>query len=152
MPAWLGIDHGHKRVGIAIGNIGDSFAAPVKVIPGQDIQQVYRQIGKIAEEYNAKGAVVGWPLNMDDTEGPQGKSAREFAHALAEKTGLDVRMWDERLSSFTADLALAGHLTRGKRKTRQDAIAAADFLGEFLRQNGIETAPKPDEVVEEPKK
>ena len=149
MATWLGIDHGHKRIGIAVGYSGDTFASPVKVLPGADVAQVMRQIAKVAEEYNATGAVVGWPLNMDDTEGPQGKKARQFAAELEAQTGLDVRMWDERLSSFTADQALAGQFTRGKRKARQDAIAAADFLSEFLRQNGEQNAPKPNCLEED---
>ncbi len=59
---------------------------------------------------------------------------------------MDVRIWDERLSSFAADQVLAGHLTRKKRKARQDAIAAAMFLQDFLSCGGPDAAPRPDEV------
>ncbi|MCD6304226.1 MAG: Holliday junction resolvase RuvX, partial [Planctomycetes bacterium] len=72
--------------------------------------------------------------------GPQGRLAREFAAELAERTGLDVRLWDERLSSFAADEALAGLLTRKKRKARQDAVAAAEILRHFLAAGGPQTA------------
>ncbi|MCK4602265.1 MAG: Holliday junction resolvase RuvX, partial [Phycisphaerae bacterium] len=79
-------------------------------------------------------------------EGPQGRLAREMAAELAEGGELDVRMWDERLSSFAADKALAGRLTRKKRKARQDAVAAAAVLEDFFTAGGAASAPRPDEL------
>jgi putative Holliday junction resolvase len=143
MSRWMGIDHGSKRIGLAVGNTEDRFAAPVTVLPAGPEEQIVRRIDQLAEEYSVDGLVVGWPINMDDTEGPQAQAARAFAAALEETTGRDVRLWDERLSSFQADKALAGQMTRGKRKARQDAVAAAAFLGEFLQNNGPTRAPKP---------
>jgi putative holliday junction resolvase len=90
------------------------------------------------------GIVVGHPLNMDDSAGPQADLAREFAQRVAAATGLDVRLWDERLTSFAADQALAGWLTRGKRKSRQDALAAAAMLQGFFDGGGPQAAPRPD--------
>lgn len=146
MSRWLGIDHGRKRVGIAVGSTEEGIASPVTVLPASPEKSLLESIGRLADEYGVDGLVVGWPLNMDDTEGPQGLEARAFAVRLAEATGRDIRLWDERLSSFQADNALAGRLTRKKRKARQDALAASAFLGEFLQQNGPTTAPKPREV------
>ena len=83
---------------------------------------------------------------MDDTEGPQGKLARAMASRLAEATSLDVRLWDERLSSFAADQALAGKFTRKKKRARQDAVAATAILQDFLSTGGPESAPRPDEI------
>jgi putative Holliday junction resolvase len=90
--------------------------------------------------------VVGWPLNMDGTEGPQGRLVRSRAQELAQLTGLDVRLWDERLSSFVADQALAGAFTRKGKKARQDAVAAAVILQDFLAAGGPDSAPTPDEI------
>ena len=87
--------------------------------------------------------MVGWPLNMDGTEGPQGRLAREMAADLARRTGLDVRLFDERLTSFAADKALAGTYTRKQKKARQDAVAAAALLGDFLAADGPAVAPRP---------
>ncbi len=143
MSRWLGIDHGSKRIGIAVGATEDGFASPVKVLAATAEARLMSQIDQIAEEYSVDGLVVGWPLNMDDTEGPQAKEARAFAAALATATGRDVRLWDERLSSFHADAALAGQMTRGKRKARQDAVAAAAFLGDFLQHEGPSRAISP---------
>ena len=148
MGRWLGIDHGSKRIGVAVGDTSSVIAAPLTVLYGADFNRIAEQIARIAEEHDASAAVVGWPLNMDDTEGPQGKISRQFAANLAEHTGLDVRLWDERLSSFQADQALAGTFTRKQKKTRQDAIAAAVILQDFLSSGGPESAPRPDEVTD----
>ncbi|MBN1943872.1 MAG: Holliday junction resolvase RuvX [Phycisphaerae bacterium] len=144
MSRWLGIDHGLKRVGLAVGSTEEGFAAPVTVLPAEPEDRLLAEIDRLAGEYNVAGLVVGWPVNMDDTEGPQARAARAFAAALAQVTGRDVRLWDERLSSFHADAALAGHLTRGKRKARQDALAATAFLDDFLRNDGPARAARPD--------
>ena len=58
-------------------------------------------------------------------------------------------MWDERLSSFDADSLLAGQMTRKKRKQRQDAIAAASFLNDFLSRGGADIAQTPQQVLED---
>ena len=146
MQRWLGIDHGTQRLGLAVGYQTDGIAAPLEVIPANPPQEALRQLASVVTEYAITGLVIGWPLNMDDTEGPQAKQARAFAIMLGEQFDLDIRMWDERLSSFEADQALAGQLTRKKRKARQDAIAAAGFLQDFFSSGGPDGAPRPDEL------
>ena len=145
MGRWLGIDHGTKRIGIAAGSTSDGIASPVTVVPAEPLAEAYESIRRLAGDYGVEGVVVGWPLNMDDSEGPQGRLARRMARELAEATGLDVRLWDERLSSFTADEALAGAYTRKKQKARQDAVAAAAILSDFLAGNGPTRARRPDD-------
>ncbi len=99
-----------------------------------------------AREWGVTRVVVGLPLNMDGTEGKQAKLARAFAADLAEKTDLDVRLWDETLSSFEADQKLRGRLTRKQKRRRHDALAAAAFLEDFFSCAGERTAPRPDEL------
>ena len=147
MGQWLGIDHGTKRIGVAVGNTTDGIALPVTVLTDQPFERAARRIADLADEYGAEGIVVGWPLNMDDTEGPQGRETRARAAQLAEISGLDVRLWDERLSSFAADKALAGTFTRKQKKARQDAVAAAEILQDFLSSGGPEGAPRPDQIT-----
>lgn len=144
MTRWLGVDHGTKRIGLAVSDAGGGIASPLEVLTETDPAAVAARIAQRAAEYEAAGVVVGWPLNMDDTEGPQGQLARRFASEIRRATGLDVRMWDERLSSMTADAKLAGRLTRKKRKARQDAVAAAAILQDFLACDGENAAPTPD--------
>ncbi|MDY6914160.1 MAG: Holliday junction resolvase RuvX [Planctomycetota bacterium] len=150
MVRWLGIDHGTKRIGIAAGSGRDGIASPLAVISARPADQAIADIRKLASQYQAAGIVVGWPLNMDDSEGPQGKLARQLARRLAAATKLDVRLWDERLSSFAADRILAGTSTRKKKKARQDAVAAATMLQDFLAVGGPESAPRPDEIDPQP--
>ena len=142
MTRWLGIDHGTKRIGVAAGDTADGIATPLAVLPAEPLSQVIEQIRCFIEQYDAAGIVVGWPLNMDDSEGPQARLARQMARELAAACDIDVRLWDERLSSFEADKKLAGRLTRKKRRKRHDAVAAAAILQDFLSSGGVETAPK----------
>jgi putative Holliday junction resolvase len=146
MACWMSIDHGHKRIGIAVGDSRDGIASPLTVLDVQgDERDVSRIIG-LAGDYHASALVVGLPINMDDTLGPQAREATEFARLLARHSSLDVRMWDERLSSFEADQDLAGHWTRKKRKARQDAVAAANVLRDFFRSDGPNKARRPEDV------
>jgi putative Holliday junction resolvase len=148
MGRWLALDCGAKRMGLAVSHTRDGIAGPLSVIPAEPFESVVAEIRRLAGEYEAEGLVVGWPLNMDDSEGPQGKDARRTALILDEQLDLDVRLWDERLSSFEADKALAGQLTRAKRKARQDAIAAATFLQDFFACDGPDAAPRPADIAE----
>ena len=150
MGCWLGVDHGHKRVGVAAGGTEDCIATPITVLSASPESQLFAKISRLAAEYGVEGLVVGWPINADDTEGPQAIKARQFAQRLAKASQLDVRLWDERLSSFQADLLLAGQMTRKKRRARQDALAAAEFLKDFLTQGGPSSAPSPADIEPEP--
>jgi len=146
MARWLSIDHGRRRIGVAVGSTDDGVVSPLAVLPAEPAGKVPEAISALVEKYGVKGVVVGWPLNMDDTEGPQALQAREFAKQLIRTTGLDVRLWDERLSSFAADQVLAGAMTRKKKKARQDAVAAAAILEDFIRRDGPASAVRPDQT------
>jgi len=132
MGSWLGIDHGTKRIGIAVGSTAVAVASPLGVIPAHPADAARKRIVYFAREYQVKGIVVGLPLNMDGSEGREAAAARRLAEGLEKAAGLQVRLFDERLSSFAADQALAGRLTRKKRRARQDALAAATMLQDFL--------------------
>jgi putative Holliday junction resolvase len=146
MSVWLGIDHGHKRVGVASGSTADAIAVPVEVLDARDEPALLHRLAELTSDYAAGGIVVGLPINMDDTLGPQARQALDFAERVADACNCEVRLWDERLSSFAADEALAGHLTRRKRRARQDAVAAATILRDFLEQDGPNAAPTITEV------
>lgn len=140
MARWLGIDHGTRRLGIAVGDSSTGIGTPLDQLPAGGAVVVDR-IVRLAVDYSAAGVVVGWPLNADGTEGRQGKLARRFAAELGRATGLDVRLWDERLSSFEADNRLKRTMTRRQKKRRHDAVAAAVVLEDFLARGGPEAAP-----------
>ncbi len=144
MSRWLGVDYGTVRVGVAVGEAG-SIVSPVEVLDSEPAGDLYAAIARLAGDYGVEGVVVGLPLNMDETEGPQARLTRAAAAELARRTGLDVRLWDERLTSFAADDALAGQWTRKKRKARQDALAAAAILRDFFTGDGPARAPRAQE-------
>jgi len=87
-----------------------------------------------AREYSAEAIVIGLPLNMDGTEGPQAKLSRTLAEAISRIGPLPVHLHDERLTSHAADRRLIDRdLTRKKKKARQDAVAAQILLESFLQ-------------------
>lgn len=93
-------------------------------------------LARAVDEQLGTGAgelVVGLPLNMDDTEGPRSKSVRAFAARLGERVGRVVHFQDERLTSAAADWSMArSGMTRGEKKQKRDALAAAEILRDFL--------------------
>ena len=134
MPRFLGIDHGTKRIGLAVSDAGGSLASPLATIEQRaDPQAQARAVIARAKEYQVSAFVVGLPLNMDGSEGKQAKTARLFGEALARLSGRPVHYWDERLSSFQADELMGGtDLTHKQKKKHRDRIAAQVVLQEFL--------------------
>jgi putative Holliday junction resolvase len=129
---YLGIDLGGKRTGLAVGDDQTCVATPLRVLQSRDREGLLRQIGGQAAEHGAQALVVGLPLNMDGTAGPAAAEARGFAQTLGQRLGLPVHLVDERLSSFQAEEQLSGRgLTRGQKKSRRDALAAAAILNAF---------------------
>ncbi len=134
MTCWIGIDHGSRRIGIAIGRTGSGIASPLNTITaGGNIEEVISRIGVFVRDYNADGIVVGWPLNMDGTEGDQAETARGFADVLSRVLSIEVRLWDERLSSYEAASKVSAHAGKKLRRRRCDAVAASIILEDFFR-------------------
>jgi putative Holliday junction resolvase len=91
------------------------------------------KITEIIKSENVEAVVLGLPLNMDDSIGPQARLVRNFADRLKKHIEIPIFFHDERLSSFAADEKLApAEFTRKKKKSRLDAVAAADILQSFL--------------------
>ncbi len=134
MLRYMGVDHGAKRIGLAVGDSETKLAAPVLGVAGSGAAESdARAVQSAAREYDADAFVLGLPLNMDDSEGPQARLVREFGDALKRLSGLPVHYWDERLSSESArEKMIGGELTRKKRKARIDGLAAQAILQEFL--------------------
>lgn len=130
---YLSIDPGGKRTGLAIGDADTGSVGPVDVVQTRDRDTLVRAIAEAVGEYDAEALVIGMPLNMDGTPGPAAKQAEALAQRLERETGLAVHRVDERLSSYAADQQMAGSgLTRGRKKARRDALAAAVILQDFL--------------------
>jgi putative holliday junction resolvase len=130
---YLAIDYGAKRTGLAVCDAAETIASPYRVLYGQ--KSLSEQIGQIVASENIEAIVLGLPLNMDDSEGPQAKKVRAFAKELQRRVPVPLHFQDERLSSFGAEQKLQEiGLTRGKKRERLDAVAAAEILQAFLEQ------------------
>ncbi len=134
----LAIDPGSKRVGLAMSDEGGQFATPYEVLTVAGDEHAIAQILDVIRKEGVQRIVMGLPLNMNDSAGPQARTAVEFGQTLAQKSGLPVLFVDERLSSFEAEQSLNNRkrhgekLTRQRRKQQLDAVAAASFLQQFL--------------------
>ena len=125
----LGLDPGSKIVGIALSDVGLMLASPYGALRRGKLLANAASIADIAGKEGAAGLVVGWPLSMDGTMGPAAQSARDWARALTDATGLPGALWDERLSSAAVNRALIGaDLSRSKRASAVDSLAAAYLL------------------------
>ena len=122
----LAIDYGDARTGIAISDASGSIVGRTTVIHSRRPQQTAEAIAALVQESGAERLVMGFPRNMDGTEGPRAEKSRAFAELLRERTGLEVRLWDERRSSVEAHAILSANGKREKKhKKTVDALAAA---------------------------
>jgi putative Holliday junction resolvase len=130
---YLAIDHGSKRTGLAICDAEETIASPLRVLNSR--ADVLTRIAEIVQAEGVGAIVLGLPLNMDGSEGPQAAKARAFAEQLGRQVGLAIYFQDERLSSFGAQekLAPAG-LSRARKRDLLDAVAAAEILQSFLEE------------------
>lgn len=130
----LGIDLGAKRVGIALSDSAGTMATPYEVVERSgDRPRDHRRIAALAEEVGAEVLVVGLPRSLDGSDGPAAVAARAEAAELAEATGLPVELWDERLTTVTAERDLmALDLRAPARRKVIDKVAASVMLQAWL--------------------
>ena len=134
---YLAIDYGNKRTGLAICDATETIVSPFMVI--HDQKELLTKIKNIVESENIEAVVLGLPLNMDDSQGPQAKRVFNFADQLKGYIDIPIHFQDERLSTFGAEEKLAAaDFTRGKKKKRIDAVAAAQILEAFLEQKNTQ--------------
>jgi putative Holliday junction resolvase len=138
---YIAIDIGDKRTGIAVGDSETSIVSPREVLEvpivhngGADlIAAIAKAVADVCGPWQKCELVVGLPLNMDGSEGPQAKKSREVGVRIGEATKRLVHYQDERLTSVEADWSMAqSGLTHGGKKARRDALAAAAILRDFL--------------------
>jgi len=134
MTTWLALDIGDKRIGLAAGNDSARLARPLRVITRRSKNEDFDAIARAVQEVGADELLVGLPLNMDGSEGPQAKSVRKYAERLRRRLEMPLRFHDERLTSFIADQILAQRSRKKARQQPNDAIAAAAILQSFLDQ------------------
>jgi putative Holliday junction resolvase len=134
----LALDLGRRRIGLAVSD-ASGLARGLETVTRKTRLEDIARIARIARERNAGVLVVGLPLNMDGSAGPQAEFSRRFAGALGEATGLPVELHDERLTSVEAERRLRSHgwtlerFLEQKRKGAVDRMAAIVLLEDWLR-------------------
>ena len=132
----LGLDYGTKTVGVAMSDLFGMTAQPVETITRKEenkLRQTLARIEQIAKESGAQKIVLGYPKNMNNTVGERAQKTEEFARMLERRTGLEVVLWDERMSTMAAERTLIeGDVRRENRKTYVDKLAAVFILQGYL--------------------
>ena len=133
----LALDHGSKRVGVAITDEWKMIAQPLEFIMADTFDALVARLQQVLEEKPCELILVGLPRNMDGTYGPAAEKVREFVARLKEAVTVPLRTWDERLTSAQANrVLLQGNVRRDDRKQKVDAMAAAILLQSFLDAGG----------------
>jgi putative Holliday junction resolvase len=132
-PGLVALDVSKRAIGVAGADPSWQLATPVSTINRRGWTQDLAALRAIIQERDAGALVIGWPLNMDGSEGPRCQSVRAFADKLDAALGLPMLLWDERLTTFAAEEAAEQTRLRGeKRRTPLDALAAAAILQDAL--------------------
>ena len=132
----MGLDYGSKTVGVAIRDPLGLTAQGIEIIRRTSENKLRRTLARIEElvrEYEVTTIVLGFPKNMNNTVGERGEKSLEFKEMLERRTGIPVIMWDERLTTVSANRTLMeSGVRREDRKEYVDMIAAVYILQGYL--------------------
>lgn len=130
----LAVDLGKARTGLAISDQSGMLASPAGVVHQTDTQKLVQEISDKAKGLGAQRLVVGYPRNMDGSEGERAQECAAVAKELERISGIQTVLWDERCTTLSAHTLLNATNTRGKkRKAIVDAVAACVILEDYLR-------------------
>ena len=135
----MAIDYGDARTGVAVSDLTGLLAGFTTVIQLRKPEPVADELARLAKEHGVEELVMGFPRNMDGTEGPRAELYRAFAAMVEEKTGLPVTLWDERRTTIEAHAIL--HQSGKRMKTHKknvDAVAATLILEGYLTRKRLQ--------------
>lgn len=133
----MGLDYGSKTVGVAVSDALLITAQGVEIVRREredKLRQTLARIETLIKEYQVEKIILGYPRNMDDTEGIRCEKTKLFQEMLVKRTGLEVVLWDERLTTVEADEIMeeVGIRKREEKKKYVDMLAAVLILQEYL--------------------
>ena len=132
----MGLDYGSKTVGVAISDPLGITAQGIEIIRREKetkLRQTLARIEALIKEYQVEMIVLGFPKNMNNTIGDRAEKSLAFKEMLEKRTGLDVVMWDERLTTVEANRTLMeGNVRREDRSKYVDMLAAVYILQGYL--------------------
>ena len=144
----MAIDYGDAHTGIAISDYTETLAGYSDTLHSRRQEEVLSGIQRLIAEHGVQLLVLGYPRNMDGTEGPRAEKCAAFGETLRQVTGLEVILWDERRTTVSAAAILADNDTFGaKRKERLDSVSAAVILESFLNWRAHHPDEEPPELV-----
>lgn len=131
--ALLGIDPGSKTFGLAVSDATRLIATPVETIRRKKFTPDAQKIFQLYDDRNCAAMVIGYPINMDGSEGPRTQSVKDFAHNLQGLRDIPILFWDERLSTAAVTRTMLEFDTsRAKRAENVDKLAASYILQGLL--------------------
>ena len=129
----VALDVSKRAIGIAGADASWQLATPLTTLRRKGWAADVAALAAVLDEREAGALVIGWPLNMDGSEGPRCQAIRQFARDLDRELGLPILLWDERLTTFAAEETADQIGLRGKKRAgRLDALAAAAILQDAL--------------------
>lgn len=137
----MGLDYGSKTVGVAISDPLGITAQGIEIIRREKetkLRQTLARIEALIKEYQVEMIVLGFPKNMNNTIGDRAEKSLAFKEMLEKRTGLDVVMWDERLTTVEANRTLMeGKVRREDRSKYVDMLAAVYILQGYLDRKSV---------------
>jgi putative Holliday junction resolvase len=129
----LAIDHGTKRIGIAVSDELKMIAQPLEFVPAEPFANFLSRLNELILEKEVELILVGMPRNMNGSYGPAALKVEEFVATVRRATTVPIKTWDERLTSAQANRYLIEtNVRRDKRKEKVDQTAAAILLQSYL--------------------
>src|ERR1700722_5157576 len=129
----LAIDHGTKRMGIAVSDELGMIAHPLEFVLAEPFDKFLARVKELIQEKQVELLLVGMPRNMDGSYGPAALKVQEFVAGLKGAGGIPIKLWEERLTSAQANRYLIqANVRRDKRKEKVDKTAAAILLQSYL--------------------
>ena len=129
----MAVDPGSRRVGLAVSDPSGTIAQPLPTLAAEPQDTLAARLAEIAREHEASRIVVGLPLRLDGSSGPEAKAARILAGAVRRASGLPVEMVDERLTTAQAERSMiSGGVRRARRRATIDGVAATLLLQSHL--------------------
>jgi putative Holliday junction resolvase len=129
----LALDHGTKRIGVAVSDETQTIAQPLEYIPAEPFADFLVRLKKILAEKEVDLVLIGLPRNMDGSYGPAAHKVETFVSVLRNAITVPLKTWDERLTSAMANrILIQANVRRDKRKEKVDKMAAAILLQSYL--------------------
>ena len=138
----IGLDYGTKTVGVAVSDELGITAQPLETITrtsSKKLRKTLARIESLIKEYDVEKIVLGNPKNMNNTEGDRSVQTEAFKEQLERRSGLQVVLWDERLTTAESErILISGGVRRENRKAVIDQQAASIIVQRYMDANGNE--------------